>query len=170
VRQHDGFIDVTSEVGEGTTFTLYFPKSVSTEAADVAPDISSLQSGQGQTLLVVEDDPAIRQALVDSLILLNYQVIEAQNGRIALSILAERAPEIELVLSDVVMPEIGGVALLYAARQQGCAMPFVLLTGHPLSKEMQNIQTTGFVGWLSKPPDLVSLSQLLAEAIANKFQ
>ncbi len=170
VQQHGGFIDVVSEVDDGTTFTLYFPRLASHEEASLSFDDSLLQSGQEETVLVVEDDAATRRALVDSLTLLNYQVIEAANGRIALSLLGDRAHEIDLVLSDAVMPEIGGVALLYAARQQGHSMPFVLLTGHPLSKEMQNIQTTGFAGWLSKPPDLVTLSQLIAEAIANKPQ
>jgi two-component system, cell cycle sensor histidine kinase and response regulator CckA len=165
VQQHEGFIDVATKVRQGTTFTLYFPALVTGErTADIA-DRASLQSGQGQRLLIVEDDPTIRQALVDSLTFLNYEVMEAVNGREALTILAAKADEIALVLSDAVMPEMGGVALFHAIQQKKLNIPVVLLTGHPLSKEMENLETLGLTGWLSKPPDLVNLSHILAKAL-----
>jgi two-component system, cell cycle sensor histidine kinase and response regulator CckA len=165
VQQHEGYIDVTTKVGQGTTFTLYFPVlAIGQGSADIS-DRASLRSGQGQRLLVVEDDPPTRQALVDSLTFLNYEVMEAVNGREALTILATKADEIALVLSDAVMPEMGGVALFHAMQQQKLTIPLVLLTGHPLSKEMENLEALGLAGWLSKPPDLVNLSYLLAKVL-----
>jgi two-component system, cell cycle sensor histidine kinase and response regulator CckA len=166
VQQHDGYVDVTTEVGQGTTFTLYFPVLATGERTVDISDRASLQPGQGQRVLVVEDDPATREALVDSLTLLNYEVMEAANGREALKILDAKAGDIALVLSDAVMPEMGGVALFHAMQQQKLTIPVVLLTGHPLSKEMENLETLGLAGWLSKPADLVNLSYLLAKVLA----
>jgi DNA-binding NtrC family response regulator len=116
-------------------------------------------------VLVVEDDPTIRKALQSSLAVLNYEVMVAANGREALTFLATRADEVDLVLSDVVMPEMGGIALFHAMQEQYPTILVVLLTGHPLSKEMESLQTLGLAGWLPKPPDLTSLSYLLAKAL-----
>lgn len=165
VQQHEGYIDVTTKVGQGTTFTLYFPVLATGERAAGMADKALLQPGQGQRLLVVEDNPATRQALVDSLTFLNYEVMEAVNGREALTILAAKTDEIALVLSDAVMPEMGGVALFHAMQQQKLTIPMVLLTGHPLGKEMENLESLGLAGWLSKPPDLINLSYLLAKVL-----
>jgi two-component system, cell cycle sensor histidine kinase and response regulator CckA len=169
VQQHDGYIDIITQVGQGTSFFLYFPAFNTGESAAETPDRSVLQLGQGQKVLLVEDDPATRQALLDSLILLNYEVVAASNGREALAILATKGDEVELVLSDTVMPEMGGVALYHALREQKLSIPIVLLTGHPLSKEMENLQALGLAGWLPKPLDLANLSYLLAEILTGQI-
>lgn len=166
IQQHEGYIDVTTKEGQGTTFFLYFPALNTGEKATDTQDKALLQLGQGQRVLVVEDDPATREALLDSLAQLNYEVLAATNGREALTFLATQAAEIDLVLSDAIMPEMGGIALFHAIREQNLTIPIVLLTGHPLSKEMENLQVLGLAGWLPKPPDLVNLSYLLAEVLA----
>ena len=163
VQQHEGYIDVATKIGEGTTFVLYFPALTIGSNVIEMPVKGTLQSGQGQKILLVEDDTATRGALRDSLAQLNYDVVLAKNGREALAILATQAAQIDLVLSDVVMPEMGGVALFHAMNEQKLTIPVVLLTGHPLSNEMENLREMGLAGWLPKPPDLVSLSNLLAK-------
>ena len=156
---------MATKVGQGTTFFLYFPAlNIGTSATQI-PDKVALQLGQGQRILLVEDNQATREALQDSLDQLNYEVLAATNGREALTILAENNSGFDLVLSDVVMPEMGGVALFYAMKEQNLTIPMVLLTGHPLSKEMEDLQTMGLAGWLPKPLDLVKLSSLLAELL-----
>ncbi len=167
VQQHEGFIDVATEIGQGTTFSLYFPALSIDENTGNTSDRSVLQVGQGQRILLVEDDPDTRQALANSLALMNYNVVEATNGREALEILATEVDEVDLVLSDTVMPEMGGIALYHAMREQKLSIPVVLITGHPLSKEMENLQTLGLAGWLPKPIDLVTLSYLLSEALVG---
>jgi len=67
----------------------------------------------------------------------------------------------------VVMPEMGGIALFYAMQAQNLNIPVVLLTGHPLSKEMENLHTLGLASWLMKPPDLVIMSHLLAKILKS---
>jgi CheY-like chemotaxis protein len=167
VQQHDGCIDVETREGQGTTFSLYFPILETGERNAILPATVSLPQGHGQLILLVEDDLATRQALIDSLALLNYRVIQAANGREALTILDTRANEIGLVLSDMVMPEMGGVALTHAMRQQKLPIPIILMSGHPLEKEWQASEQLDLAGLLPKPPSLIKLSRLLAKALST---
>jgi signal transduction histidine kinase/ActR/RegA family two-component response regulator len=167
VQQHEGHIDVRTKVGQGTTFLLYFPALEPAGIAAATRHEVSLQQGQSQTVLVVEDEPSTREALVSSLLFLNYEIVEAANGREALAILETKADSIDLVLSDVVMPEMGGIALLHAMRKLQLKTPLVLLTGHPQSDEVENLKVFGLAGWLSKPPGLVNLSNVLTQVLAS---
>ncbi len=128
---------------------------------------AALPHGQGQVVLIVEDEEAIRQALVESLGLLNYRTMAAPNGREALSLLAQYRDQIALVLSDAVMPEMGGVALFHAMQERGLMRPFVIITGHAVEKDMENLRALGLFGWLKKPLDLSKLTGLLAEGLSG---
>jgi DNA-binding NtrC family response regulator len=114
---------------------------------------------------VVEDDLATKRALVDSLEMLNYQVLEAANGQEALAVLERRHEEVALVLSDVVMPKMGGMALLHALRGRGLAVGVVMLTGHPLGEKLEDLRRQGLIDWMTKPPSLEQLAQVLARAL-----
>jgi CheY-like chemotaxis protein len=165
VKQHEGHIDVSTEVGAGTTFTLYLPALLERQPEAPALETEALVQGQGETLLVVEDDATLREALADILELLNYRVLIAANGRDALDILEERAGEVSLVLSDLVMPEMGGQALFHAMRQRGLTLPVVMLSGHPMEKELKNLRAEGLSGYLLKPPNMEQLAQMVAQAL-----
>ncbi|MCD6344024.1 MAG: PAS domain S-box protein [Anaerolineae bacterium] len=167
VKQHEGHVDVSTEVGAGTTFTLYLPALLSSLPEAPAQATETLVQGQGETILVVEDNAALRQALAATLEALNYLVLEAADGREALGILEQRAGEVSLVLSDLVMPEMGGQALFHAMQQRGLNLPVVMLSGHPLESELEALQAQGLAGWLLKPPDLDQLAQLLAQALSK---
>ncbi len=161
VQRHEGFIDVTTELNKGTTFYLYFP-AFSVEQYDTPNLLEEVISqGQGQLVLVVEDNISTRQALAESLALLNYQVMEAGNGREALTLLALHGNEISLILSDAIMPEMGGIALFHALRERDLAIPFVIITGHAMEKDIEELRALGLRGWLTKPPNLSQLAQLL---------
>jgi two-component system cell cycle sensor histidine kinase/response regulator CckA len=117
---------------------------------------------------VVEDDTTLRKVLAETLRSLNYQVLEAANGQEALDILQQSAPEIALVISDVVMPGMGGQALFHAMRQRNLTLPMIMLSGHPMEQELQSLQAEGLAGWLLKPPDMEQLSRLLARVLKEK--
>lgn len=162
VGQHQGRIEVSSEVGQGTTITIYLPALVSETAEANAPVKPRLPQGNLETVLVVEDSELVREALRDSLELLNYRVLTAANGQEALLILDRPDHRVALVLSDVVMPMMGGVALLRAVRQRPEYLPVVMLTGHPRQESVEELYAEGLDGWLVKPPALEKLAKTIA--------
>jgi two-component system cell cycle sensor histidine kinase/response regulator CckA len=168
VAQHEGRIDVETQVGKGTTITVYLPLRPSEPSTAVSlRELPVTSMGRGETVLVVEDDTNVRKALVDSLEMLNYRALQAVNGQEALTTLEELGDEIGLVLSDVVMPRMGGVALFHALRERGLGVPVVLLTGHPLEKEMEDLRLQGLADWLPKPPGLERLAEVVARALGT---
>ncbi len=171
MKQHEGEIDVQSQVVQGTTCTIYLLALPVHPAEAPTLEMEALTKGKGETILVVEDNAPTRQALVDSLELLNYRTLEAADGREALEALERQnsevsSPEIVLVLSDVVMPGMGGVALFHTLRQRNLAVKVVLLTGHPLVKDMERLRTQGLSDWLPKPPSLEQLAEVVARALS----
>jgi two-component system, cell cycle sensor histidine kinase and response regulator CckA len=176
VKQHQGHIGVTTEEGRGTTFTIYLPALA--EPADPDRPEGDLElplAHHAETVLVVEDDTAVREALVGSLGLLGYRTLAVADGRAALDLLLGRsgpddaaaaAVGIDVVLSDMVMPEMGGAALFQAARAQGIEVPFVMLTGHPLDAELKALAAEGIAGWLRKPVPLDQLANTLLRVLA----
>lgn len=165
VKQHAGEINVLSQVGQGTTFYIYLPALASPSgASEEQAAEGALALGQGETVLVVEDNPATREALTACLEDLHYRPLAAANGRAALVLLAAQR-DIALIISDMVMPEMGGVALLRALREQGLTTPVILLTGHPLNTEQETLAAAGAAAWLLKPVSLVRLSEVVAGAL-----
>lgn len=168
VTQHGGHIDVATEVGRGTTFAVYLPAVQARPVA--APPAEELPGqGHGEVVLVVEDHAPLRKALVGILKTLNYRPLEAADGIEALAVLAEHG-EVALVLSDLVMPEMGGEELLEAMRQRGVEVPLVVLSGHPLEGRLDELRGRGISGWLLKPPGVEQLSQLLARVLKEARQ
>ena len=96
--------------------------------------------GNSETILVVEDDDQARQTFCDALEALNYRVLCAPNGREALDTYEQNHDEIALVLCDVLMPEMGGFALLQALRQRYSSVNVVMLTGSGMEEEMERLR------------------------------
>ncbi len=165
INQHEGHINVTSDT-TGTTFKLYLPSVVPPESRSDTPDTQALVYGKGQKILVVEDEPTTREALLESLEVLNYQGLEAHNGQDALAIY-ESHPDIALIISDMVMPVMSGKALLQALRKRAAPVKVILLTGHPLEKELEALTAEGLSDWLLKPVDLVRLAEVVAKVLAG---
>lgn len=124
--------------------------------------------GGGETVLLVEDNQDTREALVAGLKQLNYRVLVAKNGREALSLFAQHESEIALVLSDLVMPVMGGKALAYALRERGIDAPVVILSGNLLEDEEDELRAAGVCDWLNKPPTLQQLAGVLATAAGRQ--
>jgi two-component system, cell cycle sensor histidine kinase and response regulator CckA len=165
VSQHDGFIDVQSRPGNGSVFSVYLPALAEDLAGLPDLDTGPLVRGRQQTILVVEDSVFTRQALVDSLEMLNYRTLIASNGRQALDILLERGGEIDLVISDMIMPEMSGLGLVREMFDQGIAVRTVLLTGHYPGKEVDELRKRGLIELLDKPPSLEKLSETVGKLL-----
>jgi len=169
VGQHGGHIAVNSQIGQGTVFTIYLPALTAAAQSIPAASTDSIPQGNGELLLLVEDNESLRNALAEYLEMCNYRTLTARSGQDALALLTAQEEAPALVLSDVVMPQMGGLALLHALRQQGNRMPFILLTGHPLDRtEMESLRSQGVTAWLSKPLDLTELVQAIAHGLGEK--
>jgi len=167
VVSHDGWIDVKTQIGVGTTFSVFLPALDVSEVPSSASPSAALFMGHGETILVVEDSPATRTAIVAALELLQYRTLEAANGKEALQIVAAHPADIALVLSDLVMPEMGGMALATTLRQRAPHVRIVVMSGHPLETEVDALREAGVVAWVQKPPDLHELAEALARALSN---
>ncbi len=167
VAQHDGFITVESTPGAGTSFVVYLPAVMVAESAAVlaADHLAAMVHGSGQAILVVEDDEALRTTLVEFLETLEYTVLEATNGAEALRVLEAGARRPDLVLSDVVMPHMGGVALLKELYQRQIHLPVILLTGHTMGDVLDGLRELGLAGWMPKPPPLRDLAALISKTL-----
>jgi two-component system, cell cycle sensor histidine kinase and response regulator CckA len=130
VKQSGGHIWVYSEVGRGTTFKLYFPPHYGVAAASSPQPAEVPALGAGATILLVEDERPVRSTLRRLLERHGYRVLEASNGQDALTLVAARGAEIDLVLSDMVMPGMGGTELAGRVRGSSPGIPVLLMTGY----------------------------------------
>jgi two-component system, cell cycle sensor histidine kinase and response regulator CckA len=169
VKQHDGHIRVDSVVGQGTHFFIYFPALFYSSMIQLNASINTLHSGSGQTILIVEDERIMRQTLSDILLKLGYKTIMAKDGAEALETLAQ-VKDVDLILSDMVMPRMGGAELLQNLNQQQISLPVIILSGYAFHEDMRQLRHLGMKGWLSKPPDLEQLAQLIHAALVSGQQ
>jgi PAS domain S-box-containing protein len=167
VVSHDGWIDVQTQIDVGTTFSIFLPAlDIPETTAPVSPP-AALPMGHGESILVVEDSPATRAAIVAALEMLQYRTLEAANGKEALQIVAAHPADIALVLSDLVMPEMGGKALAAALRERAPHVHIVVMSGHPLGTEADALREAGVIAWVQKPPGLQELAEALAQALST---
>lgn len=165
IRQHGGYIDVASEVGEGTTFTIYLPAVEVSNETPVGGNGRPAKSGDKETILLVEDNAALREAISDSTRALDYQVLTAENGAEALELYNQHGEEIALVISDMVMPKMGGKALMRTLREQNAGVKMILFSGYPLASGDKSFLEASGIRWLQKPFTAGELSTLIEEVL-----
>jgi PAS domain S-box-containing protein len=165
IKQHDGYIDAESEVSQGTSFTIYLPAldELPVLESSISADIS--QIGSGETIMVVEDDAANRAAIAEILESIGYKVLQVQDGQKALLTLQENDGAIRLIVSDVVMPNLGGKDLYEAVTQQYPEIKIILITGYPLGHGTQRLFDRRRVNWLQKPVDSETLAQAVRDIL-----
>lgn len=129
VKQCGGHVTVQSRPSAGTTFTLYFPH-IAAPAQPPVPPANLLNSRGNETILLVEDEAEVRAVARISLELMGYHVIEAAGGDEALAKLKSTAQPIQLLITDVVMPGMGGRQVAMAARQHIPNLPILYISGH----------------------------------------
>lgn len=129
-KQSHGHVSITSEVGKGTTVELYLPRFKGQQAQDYEPYISTeTLARDGETVLIVEDDPAVRALVSEVLSELGYKFVEAGDGAEAVPIL-ESGQRIDLLISDVGLPGMNGRQLAEIARQFRPGLKVLFITGY----------------------------------------
>jgi PAS domain S-box-containing protein len=152
VRQCGGFVEVTSCPGEGATFDLYFPRSAAESEASIGPAAAE-HPGQGgqESILVVEDEEAVRRLMARILDTAGYAVLTARDGADALARLDAVRGRVDLLVSDVVMPNLDGSQLLLALRERCPGLPALFVSGYPRDIMSARAILDERTGFLPKP-------------------
>ena len=130
VKQSEGYILVYSETGKGTTFKIYFPRVIEkAEALVLSRDVAEPPRGS-ETILVVEDDKTLREITVKLLQDGGYRVVEAKDAEEALAIMAASQPEVDLLLTDVIMPDKSGAELARQAKESHPNLRSMFMSGY----------------------------------------
>jgi CheY-like chemotaxis protein len=166
VKQSGGFVWVESAVGEGATFEIYLPKVLERAARHVAQDKPAEIARGHETILVVEDENDLRDLACEFLTMTGYSVLRARNGLEAIDLLRHHPGKIDLVLSDVVMPKMGGSELAARLPSLCPGTRILLMSGYSeYAVESQN-EGRPQHPMLSKPFSRSSLIAKIREALA----
>jgi two-component system, cell cycle sensor histidine kinase and response regulator CckA len=164
VTEHQGHITVESHPGQGTQFTLSLPRLTEDGAAAPVERGLELVTGAGQMVLVVEDEAPVRQTLAAILADLNYQTLTASSAENALELHAAHAGQVALVLTDLVMPGLGGLGLVRAFRERDVRVPIVMMSGYVADSTRTPVD--GVRAWVEKPVSAHRLGLVIQEALA----
>jgi len=178
VKQHQGWVVVDSQEGAGSTFTLFFPiASKPAEAAAPPPspaaeqEMSTATLARGEeTILVVEDEPVLRELVVSILELCGYKVFQAPNGVAALAVWEEHKSEIDLLLTDMVMPEgISGRQLAARLQAEDPGLKVIYTSGYSPGMAGKDIALLEGFNFLAKPYPPNRLAHVVRECLdANR--
>jgi CheY-like chemotaxis protein len=164
VKQNRGFIWVYSERGLGTTFKIYLPRVWEKSVSPLLAPVEKAPRGT-ETLLLVEDEAAVRKSEEEFLSLCGYTVLEAKDGEHAMGVARDYAGKVHLMISDVVMPHMGGAELadqLIAARP---LMRVLFVSGYAESTVLQHGAIDVTSRFLQKPFTLNSLARKIREVL-----
>jgi nitrogen-specific signal transduction histidine kinase/CheY-like chemotaxis protein len=163
IKGHGGIITVYSEKGHGTTFNVYLPASAKPLGSEETPRGEVLR-GSG-TILLVDDEKAVVEVKKELLQTLGYAIIAANSGREALEIYRSRGPEINLVIMDMIMPEMGGEELFELLRQINPQVKVILSSGYSLNGQAVRILQRGCNAFIQKPFSIEEISAKIREVL-----
>ena len=165
VKQHGGYVDVRSAPGEGTTVQIYFPIAFDeTQVASDQREADDLRGGS-ETILLVEDEAPIRRSAMRVLEQYGYTVLPADDGKEALKVFRERQDDIALVISDVVMPRLGGHGLYQALRREQSDTKFIFMSGYAARDVRASIALDNSIPFLHKPWTVTELVVRVREVL-----
>jgi CheY-like chemotaxis protein len=166
VKQSGGYIWVYSEPDHGTTFKLYFPTTAAAPELPVKRGETTLRPAAGQTVLVVEDEAMIRSNLRECLQQLGYHVLEAESGECALQLCGENQSKVDLVLTDLVMPGMGGHELAEKLSQRHPGVKTLFMSGYTEDTAARRDILLSGSAFLQKPFSVGDLSHAVQQALA----
>ena len=172
IKQHGGGIEVVSLVGQGTSFMLYLPHlalvplAADTQSTQRQPPATERRSsGKGATLLLVDDNAILLEVLAELLEMMGYAVTRLTNGAAAIEFYRQHHNTIALVITDLTMPNIGGIALTNALYQMNPAVKVMITTGYqPDDIDKAQIISNNVI-WLQKPVNIDLLEHTIAQML-----
>jgi two-component system cell cycle sensor histidine kinase/response regulator CckA len=164
VKSHGGFISVSSQVGAGSEFKVYVPVAELLSKIPAVNEEPETQRGHGQLILMVDDEAAIREITRSTLEAAGYQVLTASDGTEAVALYAQRAGDIKVVITDIVMPYMDGLATIRALRKLNPLVRIIVSTG-VIDKNRTDVVDPGVDAVLSKPYTADTLLKMLTHVL-----
>jgi PAS domain S-box-containing protein len=165
VQQARGHVHVESRVGQGSTFTLLFPRCPRPRASEGDLETNAPAPRGTETILLAEDDPKVRQVVRLILAEQGYRVVAAKDGAEAWRTFEERPSAFPIVVSDVIMPHLNGLDLIRRVRQKAPSTRLLLMSGYSDADVMQQVLTEEGVTFLPKPVDAGLLLRRIRESL-----
>jgi CheY-like chemotaxis protein len=166
VQQHQGWINVYSELNHGTTFRIYLPRLARNAGSGPSPSSLTAMRGGNETILLVEDDPALRVSVRKALSQIGYHILEAPTGVKALEVWNENRDEIRLLLTDLVMPDgMTGKDLAQRILQENPRLKVIYMSGYSAEVVGKDFPLKEGVNFLTKPFQAQKLAQTIRESL-----
>jgi two-component system, cell cycle sensor histidine kinase and response regulator CckA len=166
VQQHQGWINVYSEVGHGTTFRIYLPRLGKNQGQKSLPPAFAEMRGGNETILLAEDDPSLRLSVRKALSQLGYRILEAPTGIKALEVWKQNHDEIRLLLTDLVMPDgMNGKDLARHILQDNPGMKVIYMSGYSAEVVGRDFPLKEGINFLTKPFQASKLAQTIRAAL-----
>ena len=165
IRQHHGWLDVESQPKHGTSFKLYFPSSERPAEKQVPVNDGNLSRGH-ETVLLAEDEDPLREMIADLLTSQGYKVLTARSGRHALEVWKTAKHEVDLLVTDIIMPEgILGSELAERLLAQKPDLKVIFTSGYSPDIAGKDISLMEGVNFISKPYSIGKMSQLIRQCL-----
>lgn len=165
VKGHGGFVNVYSEPGNGTRFRVYLPALMDAVAPPAVSRVSEIPRGNGECVLVVDDEQAIRDLIRRTLEAFNYRVLMAGDGTEGLTQFIQHQGIVRLVMTDMMMPKMAGPALIRAIANLNPETPFIAVSGLDHNEKAAHAASEGYSDFLVKPFTTEVLLRAVAKAI-----
>ncbi len=163
VKEHGGLIKVSSELKKGTAFAIFLPLA-EIQAEKVQPPAVARREGHGR-ILIVDDEEIVADVVSETLSDMGYETIVAKSGGEALEVFKARKEEIDLLLVDMIMPDMSGVELMSRLRQLEPGVRGVLSSGYTNDAKADDILKAGAIGFIQKPFSADALGETVAKAL-----
>ena len=163
-KSHNGFLNVLSEVGKGTTFSCFFPATPNAKA-DPRAEKKALPRGNGETILVVDDEAGILNAAKKLLETNGYKVITSSDGVEALAVYSQHRSEIRAVLTDVMMPVMDGAAMMRVLKKLEPNIKVIATSGIDQDAKMEELKALGMKAFVSKPYTAEKILTILRDVL-----
>jgi CheY-like chemotaxis protein len=171
-KQSGGHVRIHSQVGQGTEVSLYVPRHPDEAAQEALETLEGLPvsrlQGEGEILLVVEDDPAVRMIVIDELNELGYTTLEAMDGPTAIPIL-QSSQKIDLLISDVGLPGMNGRQIAEIGRQHRPGLPVLFMTGYAQSAAARSEFLAPGMEMISKPFSMDEMAAKIRDMLSGDF-
>jgi CheY-like chemotaxis protein len=170
VQQNGGRVVVASEPGWGTQFSVYLPITDKPETLRSTPPPPMVgASPRAATILVAEDEPTLRSVIRRSLVRLGHTVLLAEDGEKALRVAASHPHSIDLLITDIVMPNLGGAEMARHLTAQRPGICVLFISGYSWGESLPESDPMAGVAYLQKPFDTRALETRVAELLAVRF-